>query len=143
MNAWATMMTGAGGLFAGRVTTSHDPTSPLAADATATVRPRPRAHDPPRPFLVQECAPLRLGQLLFDEGKDPAFLVRQVIQHAGRQRLNGRRQLTAAAQRGIHPASASGIWRCSATMASTDASALGSVVSSRRSTGHRSSSSAE
>jgi len=49
MNAWAAMMIGAGGLFAGRRDDLRVVTHPpLAADTAGTVRPRLRAHDPPR-----------------------------------------------------------------------------------------------
>lgn len=56
----------------------------------------------PPPFLAQERAPLRSGQVLLNEGKYLAFLVCQVIQHDSRQQLDECRQLTAAAQRGVH-----------------------------------------
>jgi len=80
--------------------------------------------------------------VLLNERKHLAFLVCQVIQHDSRQQLDECRQLTAAAQRGVHARERGrdmpvllhhGVDRCQAP----------GSESSARSTGHRSSSSAE
>jgi hypothetical protein len=96
----------------------------------------------PGPFLVQECSPLRWGQVLLNEGKHLAFFVRQVIQHDRRKVLGGAVSSPPPRSAVSRPARAGGICWCSITIASTAARSAGSG-SSRRSTGRRSSSSAE
>ncbi len=51
----------------------------------------------PAPLLVEERVPLHSGQVLLNESKHLAFLVREVIQHDSRQELGWRRQVTATA----------------------------------------------
>ncbi len=51
----------------------------------------------PAPLLVEERVPLHSGQVLLNERKHLAFLVREVIQHDSRQELGWRRQVTATA----------------------------------------------
>jgi hypothetical protein len=77
----------------------------------------------PGPFLVQECSPLRWGQVLLNEGKHLAFFVRQVIRHDRRKVLDG--AVSAASM----PARAGGTCWCSITIASTAARSAGSESS--------------